>query len=199
MPLEVFEPFAHPGRVVETTQFRSSWLASSLRAVRNRGRIDEYKRGLEPRHQATILESVAGVWLPIDVAIAHYRAIDALRFGAQEAYQMGMEAQSLGHSTTNILIKKASQTAGVTPWTIFGQLRRLWERTWVGGDFAVFRPGPKDAVLEVVGWSIAPSTYVHHAMRGVIFRIVSPFCERMFIREIPIRSATSLSYRLSWA
>src|SRR4051812_48379355 len=61
-----------------TERFRSTWLASSLRSLRERGLIDAYVQHLPREHHEAILSSVAGTWLPIATGMAHYRACDAL-------------------------------------------------------------------------------------------------------------------------
>ena len=60
------------------TQFRSTWLTTSLAALKRRGLLPRYQEQLEPKYRVLIEEAVAGTWLPAAVAVAHYRAIDAL-------------------------------------------------------------------------------------------------------------------------
>ena len=75
----------------------------------------------------------------------------------------------------------------------------MWNRTWEGGDFAIHKNGPKEAEFDIVGWSVAPSPYVHHAMRGVLHGATSFFCERVYVKEISVRSrGLDLSYRVAW-
>ncbi len=98
------------------------------------------------------------------------------------------------------LVLRTSRGAGVNPWVIFRELRPLWDRTWRGGDFAIYKAGPKDAQIHVVGWSVASSSYVHHAMRGVLDGVLSLFCEKAYVRELPaLASRSSLGYRIAWA
>jgi hypothetical protein len=199
--LEPFEGFAHPAsQLRETTLFRSTWLASSLRSLRARDLLEAYRARLPARFHAPVLESVAGVWLPIEVAIAHYDSIDALGIPAQTIFEMGQEIQNFAQSGIARLVLRTSRGAGVTPWAIFREFRRLWDRTWQGGDFEIAKAGPKDAQIHIVGWSVAPSTYVRHAMRGVLDGVTGMFCEKAFVREVPaLCSGLSLGYRIAWA
>ena len=65
------------GSLEETSRFRSSWLASSMHALRARGYFQAYRAGL-PRFHGPVFESVAGTWLPIGIAVAHDETIDRL-------------------------------------------------------------------------------------------------------------------------
>jgi len=197
---EVVEPFAHgPLHRKETTEFRSTWLASSLRSLRQRELIDAYRAQLPPAYHAQVLESVAGQWLPVRVAVAHYAAIDGLRLPTKTAFEMGSEIQNHAQSLVAQVAVRMSREVGVTPWTVLGQLRKLWDRTWRGGDFQLSKTGPKEAELDVVAWTVASSTYVHHSMRGVLEGIAAPFCTKVYARDLPERSSgTSLAFRIAW-
>ncbi len=198
---ERFLEFGRPRESIEeTTHFRSSWLASSLRALRARGYFDAYQQRLPSAFHAPVLESVAGAWLPIDVAVAHYAAIDSLGIPAAVMFDMGREVQNRAQAILAPLALRAAKDAGVTPWVVFGQAKKLWERTWRGGDFAVDKLGPKDAELEIVGWTVASSGYIRHAMRGVCDRMLGTFCQKVYVREVAAKCGkTSLAYRVAWA
>ncbi len=198
---ERFVEFGRPRESIEeTTHFRSSWLASSLRALRTRGYFDAYQRRLPPAFHTPVLESLAGAWLPIDVAVAHYAAIDSLGISPSVMFDMGREVQDHAQAILAPLALRAAKDAGVTPWVVFGQAKKLWERTWRGGDFAVDKLGPKDAELEIVGWTVASSSYIRHAMRGVCDRMLGTFCQKVYVREVAAKSRkTTLAYRVAWA
>jgi hypothetical protein len=197
---ERFVEFAHPrASRQETHQFRSSWLASSLRSLRAHGYLEAYRARLPARYHAPILESVAGVWLPIEVAIAHYASIDTLGIPPSTVFEMGREIQDHAQSILANLALRTSKGVGVTPWVVFSHFRKFWDRTWRGGDFAIDKLGPKEATIEIVGWSVAPSGYVRHAMRGVLDGVAGQFCEKVYVRELPALCAgLSLGYRVAW-
>jgi hypothetical protein len=198
---ERFVDFGRPRESVEeTTHFRSSWLASSLRALRTRGYFDAYHRRLPSQFHGPVLETVAGAWLPIDVAVAHYAAIDSLGIAPSVMFDMGREVQDHAQAILAPLALRAAKDAGVTPWVVFGQARKLWERTWRGGGFAVDKLGPKDAELELAGWTVASSGYIRHAMRGVCDGMLGMFCQKVYVREVAAKCRkTSLVYRIAWA
>jgi hypothetical protein len=86
------EPILHlPGSrksIPNTTAFRSTWVVSSLESLRSGGHWDRYLEKLVDHH-GEVLSCVAGVWLPIGVARAHYRACDALGLSSEEVTALG--------------------------------------------------------------------------------------------------------------
>jgi hypothetical protein len=199
---EVFLPFPAPTKeqVPVATRFRSTWLTSSLRAIKDRGRLDEYLVHLPREHHDVILNSVAAVWLPAGVALAHYDAADLLHFSPLELVAIGREVHTYAQASVFSMLVKLATGAGVTPWTALAQFRRLWERVWVGGGVGVFKTGPKEARLELVAWPCSRSMYVHHAMRGVVAGMLEVFCTKAYLTELPrYCTPTSLGYRCAWA
>jgi hypothetical protein len=199
---EVHLPFPAPerDRVAMASQFRSTWLTSSLRAIKDRNRLDEYLARLPARHHDVVLNSVAGVWLPIEVAIAHYDACDALRFGNLELYAIGREVHTAAQASVFGMLVKLATGAGATPWTALSQFHRLWDRVWIGGGVGVFKLGPKEARLEIVAWPCSSSTYIRHAMRGVVSGMLELFCTKAYMTDLPkYCTPTTLGYRCAWA
>jgi hypothetical protein len=198
---EPFVPFAVPrARVPPASHFRSTWLGSSLNALRDRGHFDRYLAHLPETDHATILETVAGVWLPIDVCLTHYRACDALDLGKRESWEIGVEVTRKVHGTSLALAFRLAKQAGVTPWSIFAQLPRLWDRVWRGGGLAIHKRGPKEAILEVIQWRAAAIPYVRQTMPAVVHGIVELFCAKVYVTEVPaMMSATSIGFRVQWA
>ncbi|MGO8996890.1 MAG: hypothetical protein ACLQVI_26550 [Polyangiaceae bacterium] len=196
-----FVPFAVPrARVPPATHFRSTWLSSSLSALRERKHYDRYLTLLPAEHRAAILETVAGVWLPTEVCMAHYRACDALDLGKREAWEIGVEVTRKVHGTSLALAFRLAKQAGVTPWTILAQVPRLWERVWQGGGIAIYEVGPKEAILEAIQWRAASIPYVRYTTPAVVHGVVELFCTKAYVTEVrSMMSPTSIGLRLQWA
>jgi hypothetical protein len=199
---EVILPFPHGlGRaaVHAATQFRATWLAGSLRAIRERGHFQRYLEHLPPSFHEPILQSVAGTWLPTPVALAHYAACDKLKLPVPELVEIGREVTRQVHGTVLGFIVKVAKGAGVTPWSVLVKLGDLWARVWVGGGVCVVKLGPKEARIEVAGWPCAGTTYCRVAMRGICAALLELFCEKAYANEIPaLCTPQTLGYRLSW-
>jgi hypothetical protein len=199
---EVVLPFPGGGRdrVQPVTSFRSTWLTSSLRALKERGRLNEYLAHLPKRHHEVVLSTVVGVWLPVDVAIAHYEACDALRLHPSEIISIGRQAADQVHGTVLATFVRLARGAGVTPWTVLLRLHDLWSRIWLGGGVCVVRLGPKEARIEIEGWPCAGSSYCRTAMRGVLPAVAELFCAKSYAREEkPASPGTSTRHVLAWA
>jgi hypothetical protein len=201
---QVLLPYPGPrharAAVPVASQFRSTWLSSSLRALRERNLIDRYEQLLPPVHREAILGAVVGVWLPIEVALAHYRACDALELSTMDLVSIGREAAHHVHGTILGTFVRLAKGAGVTPWTVLVRLHDLWNRIWIGGGVSVIKLGPKEARVEIVAWPVAESRYCRTAMRGVVTSIVDMFCERSYANEVTkFWTPSSIAFRLSWA
>ena len=126
---EVFEPFPVPrGQLHLPTHVRSTLLASSLRALREHGFFDDYLAHLDPRWRETILDSVAGVWLPAESSVAHYRACDALPLTRLQRIALGREVGDRVNGTFLGTMVRAAKTAGATPWGVLAYTNRLYAR-----------------------------------------------------------------------
>jgi hypothetical protein len=199
---EVVVPFPAGGRaaVQPAARFRSTWLASSLRSLRDRHLFEAYERNLDPAHRERILATVAGTWLPIETCLAHYDACDALHLPNAEIIQIGREAANHVHGTLLATFVRLAKGAGVTPWTVLTRLQELWCRIWIGGAVCVVKLGPKEARVEIEAWPCAGSHYCRTAMRGVIPAITDLFCQRSYANEIAkLTTKTSLGFLVSWA
>ncbi|MFI5299794.1 MAG: hypothetical protein ACHREM_17035 [Polyangiales bacterium] len=200
---EILVPFPHGvGResVPIASSFRSTWLASSLRSLRERGLLARYLTHLPTQYHEDVLTSVAGVWLPTAVATAHYEACE--RLGLSEAMQlaMGAEVGKYAQGTVFGTAVRLAKGAGVTPWTIMERYPQIWSRVWIGGGVAVYKLGPKDARVEIAGWPCARIPYLRVAMRGVTGGLMTLFCRRAVVTAIPkYCTDLTLGYHFAWA
>ena len=70
-------------------RFRSTWIISSHQTLRASGLFEQYRASLSVAYGEQLLAIVAGVWLPIAVARAHYEACDHLGLSLEEQLGMG--------------------------------------------------------------------------------------------------------------
>ncbi|MFO0660761.1 MAG: hypothetical protein U0165_13155 [Polyangiaceae bacterium] len=196
MKEEVFLPY--PKNPVATS-FSATWLSSSLKAARERGLLDKYLSHLPARYHDQVLHSVPGTWLPVDVAVAHYEAMDALPMADDEIVRIGEEVTERFHGVFFSTVFRLARAAGATPWSMFTHSQRMWDRTWVGGGIAIFKAGPRDARGEFVGWPCARVRYCRVAMRGMMLGTVALFCKKATVLEIPsLCTDMTLGYRMQW-
>lgn len=193
-------PFSLPrDRIAPATRIRSTLVASSLQALRERNLLDAYASGLPNEHRDAVLHSVAGSWLSIDAGIAHYRAMDALCLLPTEIHEMGRSVAAKVQGTFLSTLAKLATSTGVTPWTPLAQLDRIWARVFIGGAVGVLRRGPKEAHCEIVGLPLLDVPYFRIALRGLIGGGLELFASKSYVTEIEKAAARRTVYRLAWA
>jgi len=197
-----FLPFAaSPASLGVVTHVRSTLIATSLQSLRTRGLLERYAKLLQGPHKETVLTAVAGSWISMDAATAHYRACDALRLETRFQLAMGMDVGDRVHGTFLGMMVRTARTAGVTPWAALAQSAKLHGRLFSGGGgIAVTELGPKDARIDMVGNPLCEVDYFRTGMRGVYQAAVQLFCSSVFSVELTrARSPRSTAMRISWA
>jgi hypothetical protein len=187
-------------RIAPVTRVRSTLVASSLQALRERNLVERYVAFLPRANHDEVLHSIAGSWLAIDIGLAHYRAMDALGLVPSEIYEIGGAVAVKVQGSVLATLAKLATNTGVTPWTALAQLDRLWARVFMGGMVGVSRRGPKEAHVEVVGNPLVDIPYFRTAFRGLIGIGLHLFCNKAYVSEVPrFASASRVTYRLAWA
>jgi hypothetical protein len=156
---------------------------------------------LDAAHKDAILSVCAGVWLPMSVAMAHYRACDALGLPISEQVALGRSVGDRVQGTFLGTVLRAAKGVGATPWAALENVDRLWDRTFQGGGGATLvRMGPKEAISELIGLPALAVPYFRHAYRGAYLAAIELFCSKGYVLEVPKdRVLTSATFRLSWA
>jgi hypothetical protein len=201
-PEEVFLALPVPRHQLEpTTKFKTTWLVSSQTALHERGDFERYWARVPEEHRETLSSPVVGGWAPIEAAAAHYRACDELGFTTAEQVAIGHAVTDrLNHTLLANAIRLASH-AGADVWTVLGLFNRFWERMFVGGGGIIYKLGPKESRLEVLGCRLADIPYFRYGLQGVLQGIGGLFCTKLYVSEV--RSAAEGSplrivYRGSW-
>ena len=171
-------------QIRDAQRFRSTWLTASQSTLRERGYWERYEAALDPTHRKELLELVAGRWLPIEVAHAHYAAADRIGIPPEELVTIGAAATRRANATTFRFITRMAQGAGATPWTLLGYAPRIWATTCDGGAIGIARLGPKEARIEIIGYPMANLAYNRVTMRGIVTAGVELFCKRTYVREV---------------
>jgi hypothetical protein len=193
-PLLPIQPGAGP-----VTHVRSTWLTSSITALRDRGYFDRYAALLPKEAREQILTQIAGTWLPVSIAVTHYDACERLGLTAMEQIAIGKAVEDVARKTMLGMLVNIARGAGVTPWTAFAQQQRMWERAWRGGSVGVSKLGPKEALIEVVGWPCARFMYCRNALRGILLAQTGLLARAVFVNEQRVKRPDALAYRVAWA
>ena len=178
---------------------RGTLITSSLNALRSRGHIAAYMRKLPGEHHDAINLVIAGSWIPIALAYAHYRACDALGLPAIDQVSIGIDVAARIHGTFLGTLTKLATGAGVTPWVGFRQVSRLWVRIVDGGATVMTEIGPKEARIDVTCAPLASIPYWRTAFRGIIQGGCELFSRKAYVRELTAQGTHEVMvYRAAW-
>ncbi len=166
--------------------------------LRDRGKQAEYSELLAPEARAAVLSVIPGTWVAVETALAHHRAIDALRLAPSEqiALATGSGEKMQGALTGTIL--RMSREIGVTPWILMPHGQRIWDRICRGGDLSIERVGPKEAIVRMYGLPLFSTSYFRVAIRYVLQGGLSLWCTRGYVTEVAW-TPTTITFREAWA
>jgi hypothetical protein len=141
-----------------------------------------------------------GFWVPIDLARNHYRACDAMGLTDEEATALGEDVSLKTQLTYVGTLGRAAGGLGATPWVLFPNVHRIWGRMVEGADTGVYKVGPKEALVCLVGCELADLRYFRVGLIGYYRAIARVLSRVAYTRESNAARATgSLTFRMSWA
>jgi len=191
---------ALPERFDRVRHIRSTVLLSSYAAIRDRGYDTPYRAALPKEHHPALFEAVAGMWIPIEAAVAHYEACAALGLSHDAQIALGRELGQKIRGTILGTAVRLTKEAGVTPWTVMPQFQRIWNRAYDGGGLYIEKRGPKEAHMEVHKASPADCVYWRTALCGLSVGIIELFAGKAYMQETTRKRRPGFaSFRLQWA
>jgi len=198
---EVVLPFPAPEGVLgEATAVRSTLVASSIASLRRHALFDRYEGLLAAEHREEVLSTVAGVWLPMRVARAHYEACERLGLTMHEQVGIGAEVSAKIHETFLGTVVRMARQAGITPWVLLSRGHQMYSRLFQGGGgLRVIQYGPKECRTDIRGVPLFAVPYFRHAVRGIYQGAVSLFCMQVYVHEIAREATPSrVALKVSW-
>jgi hypothetical protein len=178
---------------------RSTLLISSLATLTEHGYDAPYFAALPPKLHPAIRNAIAGSWIPLDVAVAHYTACVAIGLPHEAIVRIG---RSVGDKVQGTLLGTAVRMAkevGVTPLTVIPQFPRFWARAFQGGAICGFKIGPKEVRLEAHKTALLDQPYFRSSLIGLVTGVLEPFCTRVYMTERPgARPTSSAAFRVQW-
>lgn len=179
------------------TKVRSTLLSASIIALTRRGLADAYWRAIEPRYTDELRVLVAGTWIPVEIAMAHYTVLQGLVSDEREQFAMGSEVGDRIQASLLGTLLRAARATGITPWTAVEAYPRLYQRCFDGGWCGVYRCGPKDALFEQRGVPMIELAYFRNAWMGMAKAAISLFSRHCHVQ--PKRApAGTFRYLVSW-
>jgi len=179
------------------TAARSTLLVSAMQALRARGLYERYVELIAPNARNEIMSLVAGVWIPGEVALEHYRTMDRLGLTASEIEAIGAEVNQRGSKT--VLKRTPASEADRTPWKMFELLQRNLDSNWRGSDMMVIKEGPKEAVSVWEGQPCASVPYFVTSWGAFMRTATNRYATSAQHRVLKDRSSpTTIAISLTW-
>lgn len=188
---------AFPESVTPATEYRTTWVVSSLEGLRALGHFDRYLGVLQAHHDE-ILNCVAGGWLPISVVRAHYEACEALGLSAEDRASIaraGGNVRRAWHAS----VVAATQREDADIWEILKQLHKIWQRGANGGACAVYKLGDKRARVEYIACELFDIPYFRGVSAAVLQLLTEHLHDGVRVTTLTGASRGSASYILEWA
>jgi len=199
---EVLIPFPETlADAPSTTHCRGMLLTASFNAIKSQGHQERYLAALPPQYVTPITTGIASEWIPMEVALAHYRACDTLGLSTEETMTNGGSVvMNLQRTFIGSALKKAAVEAGVGPLFGLQKFASVYYRSMKGGGGRIVRVGPKDVRMEFVGQPLSSVRYFRVSYRGFIQAGCAFFARRAVVAELATYlSDTTCAYRVAWA
>jgi hypothetical protein len=180
-------------------EVRSTLIMAGIQTLRAQGLYPRYSEILSPDWRERILGLAAGVWVPIEVAVAHYVAMDRLGIepSSIETIAAGVAERTWKHTLAPV--SSRAKRGGLGPWDELRFTHRTSDLNWRGGDVRIFKEGPTQALYEWVGQPCASVPYFVTSYGAFMRAAIGLFCERANHQVIRDRcSGTTIALRLSW-
>jgi hypothetical protein len=194
---DVVLAFPHP--LAPVRNVRSTLMLGGMASLEAAGFLDAYVAVAPPEVRTTIQSSIAGMWIPIETAVAHYLACDKIGVSSDSAAKLGGGTFA---RTKGLLLGTAigiAKTAGVTPWSLLPHLQRFWYRGVDGGGVRALKLGPKEAQIDFIGCPLFASRYFRGALRGLSTNLLELVCRKAYLHELRVDdTATAISFRVQW-
>ena len=184
----------------QATHCRGTLIFSSRQTLQRHGQFDVYRRHLAPEHELAIASSTAGSWLPIELAVAHYRGCDLLGMPVDEQLRLGASVvHNIQRTFIGSALRAALRGASVSPLLGMQKFFGTYARAFRGGGSRMVQTGPKDLRVEFVGNPVAAFHYFRVGFRGFIVAGAEVFAHRVVAAELEAYgSPTSVAYRVAW-
>jgi hypothetical protein len=195
---EVFLPFRN-SPVEPVSDVRSTLIMAGIQSLREHGLFQLYSENLSGDARERIAGLAAGIWVPVELAVAHYSAMHRIGIerGTIEAIGAEVAARTWKHILSPVFAR--AKRIGPKPWEAFGHTHETINLNWRGGDVQILKEGPTQALYEWAGQPCAAVPYFVTSFGSFMRALTKLFSKRANHRVVHERcSPTSIVLRLSW-
>lgn len=178
---------------------RGTNFLAGRRWLREQGLERRYLQSLSPAIREAILVVEASAWVPMDVVLPHYVALDALELTFDQRVEFGANVSRSINGVVLTTIARLAGRVGLTPLTPLSRAAKLFARNYRGGAAAVYKTAPTEARFEVHGAPMAVSTCHRDNVLGAFLDGARPFASDVRVTEILARrTADTYALRIRW-
>jgi hypothetical protein len=181
------------------SEVRSTLIMAGIQTLRAQGLAARYSQILSPSQREHILGLAAGIWVPVELAIEHYTAMDRLAVDRVTTESMGADVAA--RTWKHILAPTFAHATrdGWRPWEALLDAHAAIDRTWHGTDVQIVKEGPTQARYEWAGQPCAAIPYFVTSFGAFMRALIKLFSRRAYYDVAPEHcSSTTVAIRLSW-
>jgi hypothetical protein len=165
------------------THVRGMLIVSGRENLRELGLLEHYERLLPQSHREAVLYALASSWVPIEVALVHYRTCDQLELNAAQITRLGeLSAARMIDTFFGRALKLAHELGAESYWKLLEQNDRVYDRMYQGGGVSVLQIGPKDMWLENTGQPLAGCRFWRALYLAYMESIGRAFAKAAYVR-----------------
>lgn len=195
---EIIVPHVEPVQAV--SEVKNALLQASLEQLHVKGLYPAYVGLVDPGVPERIRSTLAMSWVPVDLAVAHYRACENLSLDSDALKGIGTGVGGRMQETS--LVSNAKKTPGSSEdfWSSSGALLRMWARHYRGGSVQVAKLGPTEMELDLRGFVLNQFRYFRHAQLTVVAVAFEAMGVRVTTVKIVQYSAArdEMTLRIAW-
>jgi hypothetical protein len=181
------------------THVRGTLLVASREQMSAVGAYEQYVAALADTTRDQLVGLIAASWVPIELALEHFNAIDRLALPLDVVERATGAVAAKLQGTLLRTVAKTVQASGASPLSIVRTVGMLWGRTFKGGSMEVRPTGPKDGVIRLLGSPLLASRYHRTGVRVHVQVAADLFSERAVVREQSYKpAAQELTLRVQW-
>jgi hypothetical protein len=190
----------HPDRVAPATHVRGTVLVASYELVLEDHRTQAYAQALDSEFRDVLPPQTALSWMPMNVSVAHYRAMNAAFPDPAQQVRNGVRSsERVQNAHIRTIIRGLRATGQLSPETLLKRAPSFFGRFVSGGGVQVIKTGPKDARVEFYGIPLLAVPYVRYGWQGMFESALGLLAYRCYVKQDPrFRRGEHMALLCSW-
>lgn len=171
------------------THVRGMLLVTGRDNLRELGVFEQYERLLPHSQRDAVLYALASSWVPIEVALVHYRTCDQLELDAVQIARLGeLSAARMIDTFFGRALKLSRELGADSYWQLLAQHGRVYDRMYQGGGVTVLQTGPKDMWLENHGQPLVSCRFWRSLYLAYMASIGRAFAKASYVNLVRPRT-----------